>query len=99
MRQNSEHNRPLAATSRALRPGRSRLHRHQQGTHLRYPLQIEPPSLGQRHVLTHRSSRTEVVPQLVMGAAEAGRRVEGPEAAHRVVPLLDAAMVLLESII
>ena len=41
----------------------------------------------------------EVLPQLVERRAEARRRREAPEAAHRVVPLLHRAMVLLHEVV
>ncbi len=40
-----------------------------------------------------------MVAQLVMGRTEAGCRVKGAEAAHRVVSLLDAPMILLHPIV
>ena len=59
----------------------------------------EPPLLSERHRVASPAAPTEVLPQLVERRAEARRRREAPEAAHRVVPLLHRAMVLLHEVV
>ena len=71
----------------------------QEGVQLGQPFNEPPALLRQWHRIAHRPPRAEMVPQLVVGRAEAGRRDEAAEAAHRVVPLLDAPMVLLQPVV
>ena len=59
----------------------------------------EPPLLSERHRFASPAAPAEVLPQLVERRAEARRRREAPEAAHRVVPLLHRAMVLLHEVV
>ena len=59
----------------------------------------EPPLLSERHRVASPAAPAEVLPQLVERRAEARRRREAPEAAHRVVPLLHRAMVLLHEVV
>ena len=59
----------------------------------------EPPLLSERHRVASPAAPAEVLPQLVERRAEARRRREAPEAAHRVVPLLQRAMVLLHEVV
>ncbi len=57
------------------------------------------PLFGQRDDLPGCPPRPEVVAQFVMRGTEARGCLEAPEPAHRVVPLLDAPMILFQPIV
>ena len=82
--------------SRRDRWASRRSHLREQRTSTR---RKEPPLLSERHRVASPAAPAEVLPQLVERRAEARRRREAPEAAHRVVPLLHRAMVLLHEVV
>ncbi len=47
----------------------------------------------------HVVAGADVVASLIVGGAEAGRRVKGADAAHGIVAPLDAAVILLHPVI
>jgi len=55
--------------------------------------------IGQGDGLIHVLAIAEMVAQFVVGGAEAGRCRERAEAAHRVIALFDAAMVLFHPVV
>ena len=55
--------------------------------------------LSQRAGLLHAGTGTEMVTDFIKGRAEARGTGEGPEAAHRIIALFHAAVVLFEAIV
>jgi len=53
--------------------------------------------IGQGHRLIQALAGAEMVAQFVVGRAEAGGCLERAEAAHGIVPLFDAPVVLLDT--
>lgn len=88
LRQDWEHGWASVGTNDGCRPGRALPSGRQQGADRRQPLQGDPSLLRERHRPTLLLSSPEVIAQLVVGGAEAGRAVETAEAPHRGVALL-----------
>jgi hypothetical protein len=53
----------------------------------------------ERDYFAHSAARTERVAQFVEGTTEACSRLDGSKTMHRIVPLFDAPMILLQPII
>jgi hypothetical protein len=67
--------------------------------HFRQPLQGDPTLFGERHRLPLSLPRPEVIAQFVVRTAEAGRPSDGAEAPHRVGALLDAPVILFQTVV
>src|SRR5919199_2765826 len=63
------------------------------------PLPEQPALLAQRDPLAHRPPRPEVLPLFLEGGAEPGCGRDAPEAAHGVVALLEASMILFDAVV
>jgi hypothetical protein len=57
------------------------------------------PLLGQRDGLSPHSPGPKILAEFVVGGAEVCGGLEDPEAAHRIIPLLDAAVIRLDGVV
>jgi hypothetical protein len=54
--------------------------------------------LQESDLFAHGAARTEIIAQVVEGTTEACRRFNGSKATHRIIPLFDSTMILLQPI-